>query len=228
MAMYGGKGPGLTPAMPNEVQAGALINATSTGDVGGRSTDFLASSLPSGWVQEASAPAATVVGYSSLLVGPSKTGPAAATHYLQPYTPSGNFRIEARVRSINNGVVTTPPNGVGIFVRDSGTGDAAGDGVWVGFNSSSYTLELWTLDAGVWTKRLNEMSSDSPDVWRYIALQNVGGLWHGEISVDRNWLPNDFGTYSKAFTVAKGGLRFQQKASAVSFNAACDFWDVVT
>lgn len=192
----------------NENDSTALVDATSTGDAGSRATHFPGTSLPAGWSQEATAPADSAVKYSSLGVRTT-----AATHYLRAYTPSGAFRVEMRLRRLAGTF------GGGILIRDSGTGDASGEGMLVSGDSPS----LFSLDAGTYNARGASTTVIDQD-WYWLALSRDGSnQWNAYISADRAlWLAVGTANYSKTFTVAKGGLRIDTATVSI------DLWDVVS
>ncbi|MFN2466130.1 MAG: hypothetical protein ABR598_07690 [Candidatus Dormibacteria bacterium] len=211
ISFYVGPATAVGLSSDNEGQASILINATSPGDAGNRSDHFLGGALAAAWVNEATAFAVSQVGKSSLAL---KTA-AGNGHLLRPYTPSGAFRVEARVMSPGGA------NAIGFFMRDAATGDAAGDGVLVQVDGGG--LNLYSFDGGAFTSRQTLAVGGIPqNTWYYLALVRDGANnWHAEASFDRNfWFAT--GAYAKAFAVAKMGFR------AGASVAAYDFVDVVS
>lgn len=210
----------------NEVAAAVLTNATATGDSGGRSDHFPGTSLGGAWTQEASAFATgPTVKYSAFGGGHSGS---TKTHYVQAFTPSGAFRIEARIW----GHFATNLASAGILVRDSSSGDASGNGMacghrWTSGNNSD--IVLYSLDTGTWTARQSVQFDSFGDTggnvipWAYIYIARDGSnQWTGGYSLDRtNWV--NTALYAKTFTVAKAGFRFD-----TIIIVGCDFFDVVS
>ena len=203
----------------NENDAGALTNATSTGDAGNRADHFPGTSLDAAWVAEANALAAgPTVKYSA--VGMRHTA-NNAHHRLRAYTPSGAFRIETRVRYVHS-----TSAGVGLFIRDSGTGDASGEAMLV-WMSTGNAIEVYSLDAGTLTLRGSaSVESGFESAWLYLSLARDGAnSWTGAFSLDRAlWVT--VATHAKTFTVAKAGYRLFGGGTGVTFSA--DFFDVVS
>lgn len=222
IAALGGGGGGSGNAH-NENDAVALVDATSTGDAGSRADHFPGSSLDAAWVGEATAlGSGPTVKYSVVsMVGPS----GAAHHRLQAFTPSGAFRVECRLNARFTG-----NHGAGFLVRDSGTGDASGDGMNLnitGFDGGVYAV---SLDAGSYTNRGGPIGSFAGtgigtwDGWVYLAWERDGSNnWTGQVSRDRVTWVNVLSGHSKTFTVAKVGFRLFDVA-----NVSYDFFDVVS
>lgn len=200
----------------NEVLASQLVNATSTGDAGSRADHFLGTSLGVAWSSEATA----------LTQGPTvknssfgaRIGGATANHHLRAYTPSGAFRVEVRVRRAGS---TASGFGIGILIRDSGTGDASGNGILFTENQGNY--QLYSLDTGTYTSRQTITVATAERDWVYLALARDGSnTWTGYVSLDRAlWFAS--ATHAKTFTVAKGGFRMANVGLY-----AIDFFDVVS
>lgn len=203
----------------NENDAAALTNATSTGDAGNRADHFPGTTLDAAWAAEANALAAgPTVKYSA--VGMRHTA-NNAHHRLRAYTPSGAFRIETRVRYVHS-----TSAGAGLFIRDSGTGDASGEAMLV-WMSTGNAIEVYSLDAGVLTLRGSaSVESGFESAWLYLALARDGAnSWTGAFSLDRAlWVT--VATHAKTFTVAKAGYRLFGGGTGVTFSA--DFFDVVS
>lgn len=199
-----------------EVAASALVDATSTGDAGSRADHFLGTSLDAAWVGEATAVAqGPTVKYSSV----GLTMSAAASHHrLRAYTPSGAFRIEARVRregSESNGF------SIGLLVRDSSSGESSGEGMLFMINNGSG--QLFSLDAGSFTSRQSTARGTQSSRWMYLAIERDGSNnWTGAWSLDRA-LWNTTSSHAKTFTVAKAGFRLSNEGVY-----AIDFFDVVS
>lgn len=205
----------------NENAAAALVNATTAGDAGNRSDQFNGAALSGNWTQEATAlSSGPTVEYSVF----SGTSGGNATHYLQSFTPSGAFRIEMRAWA----KTTTSLSGICILARDSGTGDASGNGVaaWYTFNAGLNSIRVVTLDTGTYTSRASaNIANDGSGAMRmiYVALTRDGSNnWYASASFDRvGWV--DTSTTAKTVTIAKAGIRW-----SINCLAGIDFWDVVS
>lgn len=212
----------------NEKAAAPLVNATSVGDAGNRSLSFDIPGSPSVF-----APFVHEVGLGGVSVGASSAAfknqvVGAVDHFLQPFTPSGDFTVEARMASFGSTAGPHPPFGMGIFVRDGAVGDSAGEGMWAGINPVTATLELWSLDAGVWTLRKSLGEPVTPEVWHWVGLQRFLGQWGCYVSLDRSgFIVGPIGLYPKALVVAKGGVRISQGGGPQPLMHSCDAWDVV-
>jgi hypothetical protein len=191
----------------NEASASVLIDATSTGDAGGRADHFPGTSLSGAWSSEATAVSTSGVKYSAL----SELRGGGENHRVQAYTPSGAFRIEARV-SLDGG-------SVGLMARDS-TAGVAGHGAMILAVFDS-VVQLYTLEAGAWTSR-GVAGGTWRGQWIYLALERDGSNnWRGSWSQSRaNWRVS--AAHSKTFTVAKAGFRND------GGQANYDFFDVVS
>jgi len=209
----------------NEAAASVLTNATATGDAGGRADHFPGTSLGGAWTSEATAETPTVK-YSSMAIDTIISGGSTTNHQVQAFTPSGAFRIEARMW------LYTPTNlgSVGLLVRDSGSGDASGNGMAALLTaqtpSSPTFLRLLSLDSGTYTSRqsINTNLTSIPVTygWFYLYIARDGSNnWTCGISYDRvGWFPT--ASHAKTFTVAKAGFRFGAALGGA------DFFDVVS
>jgi hypothetical protein len=203
----------------NENDAAALVNATSAGDAGSRADHFPGTSLDAAWVGEATALSGggPTVKYSSLGMRHASND---AHHRLRAFTPSGAFRVETRVRYIggSNG-------GVGLFVRDSGTGDASGNAM-LAWLSSGNTAQAYSFDAGVVNQRGANLGETNfwYNGYVYLAVERNGSnQWTLQMSVDRALWESAVALHSKTFTVAKMGIRLFGVVLV-----AVDFVDVVS
>jgi hypothetical protein len=202
----------------NEAAASVLTDATSTGDAGSRADHFPGTSLDVAWVPEATAlSSGPTVKYSNLtMVGPA----GAAHHRLQAYTPSGAFRVEARMRLAGTG------GGIGLLVRDSGTGDASGNGMMFDINTAGSNVVAYSLDTGSYNSRGTNgtLHWASGQFWIYLAIERNGSnAWTCQVSPDRVHWFNAVSGHSKTFTVAKFGFRHFNNLAAM-----VDFVDVVS
>lgn len=195
-----------------EAASAVLVNATSAGDAGGRADHFTGTSLNAAWISEAAAvTAGPTVKYSC--VGIAAT---TAHHRLRAYTPSGAFRVETRVRQRLNG-------GCSFLIRDSGTGDASGNGMSIFYDSSNFWT-MYSLDAGTYNSRGSvSVANGIVGDWVYLAIERNGSnQWDCQVSLDRALWISCAALYSKTFTVAKAGYRVS--ADTISI----DFFDVVS
>ena len=200
--------------IPNEFQAAQLVNATSVGDAGNRSDQFLGSSLGVQWTNDALAP--TGVG-DSVVFAQNLNGVLT----WEPYTPSGAFDVQARV------CIEAAVNAmVAIAVTDSG-----------GFGGNGYICPI-ILQTGDWTLAGASIDSGSQTIrnfstiqfwtgtatWIYIRLVRDGSnncftYW----SWDRQDWSNPR-SFNKAFTAAR--LYFVI-GNGTAATAGIDFVDVV-
>ena len=200
-----------------ENDAAALVNATSAGDAGNRADHFPGTSLDAAWTSEATAiSAGPTVKYSSLGM---RHAAASAHHRLRAFTPSGAFRIEARVRAAR-----ASGGGAGIMVRDSSAGDTTGNFVLAWILGSSQAA-AYTLDAGTLTARGTTLVEGLGSGYVYLAIERDGANnWTCQVSLDRAHWTSMVAAHAKTMTVAKMGFRIY--GNAVSFTA--DFIDVVS
>lgn len=208
----------------NENAAALLVNATATGDAGNRADHFPGTSLDAAWVAEAGAlSAGPTVKYSVV----SMTGSSlAASHRLRAFTPSGAFRVEAKIR-IAGPSQSQAGTSCGFLVRDSSTGDTTGN--WMMAHVDGTTIGLvhaYSLDTGTGTARgiaINGVQGGygSPI---YLAIERNGSnAWTIQVSPDRvSWITSVSG-HSKTFTVAKVGFRIYDLNTI-----SVDFFDVVS
>lgn len=213
-------GGGGAAGAANEEAAGILVNATSAGDAGGRADHFPGTSLDAAWVTEATAVSVgpTVKNSVATWVGPAT---ANANHRLRAYTPSGAFRVEARMRGIG-----VSGRGFGLLVRDSGTGDATGEGMLFDISTAVGNVVAYSLDAGTYTSRATNAALNwaAGTFWVYLAVERDGAnAWTCRVSVDRTDWITVLSAHAKTFTVAKVGFRTYQ-----DMRASVDFFDVVS
>jgi len=205
----------------NENDAAALVGATSAGDAGSRHDHFPGTSLDAKWVAEANAlSAGPTVKYSSVFMRQSAS--ATPHNRMQAFTPSGAFRVEAKIRM---GLGTSA--GGGLSVRDSGSTDSGGDQMLIHCNATSNAFEAYSVDSGSSTLRGSspgEFTVAQLHSGVYVAIERNGSnAWTLQVSPDRaGWLTLVSG-HSKTFTVAKVGFRIY--GPAVMW---VDFFDVVS
>ena len=183
----------------NEAQAGVLVNATSVGDAGGRADSFSGTSLGAQWTVEEGA-GRVAVANSSLGIT------TANTHISQPFTPTGAFRVEARIKVRMDGVAASS---ISVGVRDSGTGDT-GTGYTMGFGIGAGAMGAGdATGAAIAGATTISTFSAWAGIWFYMAISRDGANhWHFFASDDRcNWIDLT-GTANPAnFTVAKLYIR---------------------
>lgn len=212
-----------TSPQDNESRASVLVNATSAGDAGNRADHFPGSSL-SGWA--AYQAAATIVVGNSVVSFQSTHN--TATFYYKTYTPSGAFRIEARVSRLGNGL--------------AGGASSAGQGPYFGLMNSSngdnVTVEVSGYSAII-SKNISSSytQTDSYTVppsdtyrsypfWWYLRLDRDGANnYTGYVSHDRTlWV--QIGTFSSLPT-SMGSMCFGGYSDAgTAFSL--DFVDVIS
>lgn len=222
-----------TPAagvLANEAQASQLVNATSAGDAGSRSDHFTGSVLGGAWTQVGAGPTATSVGNSVFAV--NQGGGSSPTLWYRTYTPSGAFRIEARI-SLASVIQAAQNVTFGVLVRDTApiaadnTGNALNiQGEWT---SAAWNCVLYSQDSGVYTARGTAVPNAAAYTWPwfYLALaRNASNQWNGYVSSDRqSWMQVGTANYAKTFTPAVIALRV---ASGVGAYGSIDFMDVVS
>lgn len=169
----------------NEVQAGALINATSAGDAGGRADQFAAAGLDPKWTVYGGA---TVTVKNSCVVIASG---AVESGLWEAYTPSGACRVVVRCSA----AAQDASDLLGFQIAAAGA--APTDYVRVDMFGGTYRLS--TLDAGVFNSR-----ATLPRVTQaamYLALaRDAGNNWTAQLSPDRAaW--STIGTFAKALAV---------------------------
>ena len=209
----GGGGAAPSAQEHNEAAAAVLVDATAAGDAGSRADHFSGTSLGGAWSSEATAASTLTVKYSSLGINFTSGG---ANHQLQAFTPSGAFEVQCKVWFRPEG------GGLGLFVRDSGTGDASGEGIMTFIDGAS-ALVTYSLDAGAFNSRQSTaVSQGASNGWHYLSIARDGSnVWTSAWSKDRTiW--KTLSTWSKTFTVAKVGFRFGTGYSGV------DFFDVAS
>lgn len=222
MIVGGSAGAATRLAAPNDVQAGILINATSTGDAGNRADQFGGSALSASWGNLYGTGAAAVV-KNSMLNFTNTAGSNTDTGAHQAYTPTGAFRLEARV------LVAPVGDDISIEVTDSLTlasENAVGCGVTFGAATDSHqnSVNIHTRDTGAFTNRASITTAGAAFV--YIALARDGSNnWTAYFSYDRvTWLT--VGTWSKTMTPAYiKAHRFMHGSAAFG---GFDFIDVVS
>jgi hypothetical protein len=201
----------------NEAQASVLVNATSAGDAGGRSDHFLGSSLAAAWTTTG-----LTIKTGKSVVTPANTSSSTFLTMKAPYTPSGAFRIEARVSIGLNASVQ-----VMLAAFDSAAG-IAGDAVAVRAlnNGDNATIRVGSLplNGGAFGSAYSDGAiAFPPPSFIYLALARDGSNnWTAFYSFDRNnW--QACGTGSKTFTVAQLGFMLLYTGFA-----SIDFIDVVS
>jgi hypothetical protein len=201
----------------NENSAATLVNATSTGDAGSRADHFAGSSLGGAWSSEGTALAVGPTVANSVYGGQS-TG--AMNLRVQAYTPTGAFRMETRCWLMT----TTNLASIGLFAKDSGSGEAGNAIVaFLILNTATFEVRLYSIDSSVYTLRQTiALGAAELRGWVYIALARDGSnTWTAYVSRDRAiWAAS--GTYAKTFTVAKAAL------SIATAYGGFDFFDVVS
>ena len=213
----------------NEGLANLLINTTSTGDAGNRADHFLGSSLRAGWANQGTAFTGTSVKNSVF----SMTKTSGVGYELQPYTPTGAFRVEARM------TLLAGPSGTsadfGLVVRDSTAGGDTGNQLWmiIGYaNPTTLTVTFYTVAAGVvssisnlWVGATGDFSNGQPF---YLAIEADGaGNCDGQFSINRSmWIGSLVTTVPAGFTAAKMG--FRHTGAVGTPVCSVDFIDVVT
>jgi hypothetical protein len=210
----------ITADGPGLLSAGALTNATSTGDAGSRADHFTGTSLDAAWATIGTAPASgPTVKYSvASLIAASSAG-----QMLRSFTPSGAFRVEACMK----GMI---PNGTsfGLYVRDSGATDPGTDGILIWVDGAAVAAIAYTLDSGSFTQRGSGVDftfASAP--WHYQAIERNGSnQWTAQVSQDRVTWKSIFALQSKTFTVAKVGFRYVNTGNSQPL--AIDFIDVVS
>lgn len=212
-----GSGTGSWQGPANETMAGSLVNATSTGDAGNRADHFLGSALGGAWTQEASAATVTVANSSWVVA----TIGGAESVYTKPYTPSGAFRVEAKV------LLSADNNQVILAVKDSSSGtDASGNWIELAVLTND-TVVTSKIVAGSGTV-INTVADDRlMGRWIYLAISRDGSNnWSTYYSFDRAaWITAMGGSaFAFTFTVAKFGRR----DVGGSLQACFDFIDVVS
>ena len=198
----------------NEGQAAVLVNATSPGDAGGRSDQFLGSSLGGQWTQE-SGQAITGVAYS---VASGNLGAFGPAYYHQTYTPSGDFIVDWRGITQNFNV----GGGCGVAVCDSGGIGGNGFLGFLGLNPQP-SFQLYTIIGGslaaVGTQILQ--AETGTQGWTYGRLTRSGTTCSAQWSYDRkSW--NTAISTTLSFTAALMEIYFGGAGSS-----ALDFVDVV-
>ena len=202
---YKTAGAGGTPPLDNESQASALVNATSVGDAGGRADHFLGNALGPQWTNVLASQSQTV-GYSSLGFRPPN---GLNTVWAQPFTPSGAFRLEARVGSTLRFLNAGAGHGPNIRVANDITGaDPNGSLNWVAMEWNGSAL-LSQQTAGVYAEvqetfgRTDPAGNPGPSyaLWAWIRLERDGANnFSAFFSYDRSrWVPA--GTLARALTV---------------------------
>jgi hypothetical protein len=206
----------------NEDAAGRLVNATSTGDAGGRATHFMGTALPSGWSQTAHAPGSQVVGNSVLSVV-TAGGTAQHTDYSTPYTPTGAFTVECRARV---GVSTSSSERyLKLWV---GTANLTNTGSWAMMSCGSVSASTGQPNFAMATSSANGTAATDNAIgfgqWFYLRLHYDGaGTWTGFYSPDRTlWLTAVTASLSLTFTPAYAGFSIGEATQY----AAIDFFDV--
>ena len=194
---------------------GELVNATSPGDAGNRSDHFDGSALGDQWTNLVNAPTQEVVAYSAF----GFYHHTLPVEYVEPYTPSGAFRVESQVRVVDSGSSW----GVGLWVRDDGTGEGSGNyGVFLDstISGGATSIILWYLDDGSFVSKATFTLGGPPAGPVYLALARDGSNnWTGYWSLNRGmWV--EIGTFTAAMTVAQLGFR---GIGIIS----CDWIDVV-
>jgi hypothetical protein len=201
----------------NEGVAGQLTDATATGDAGSRADHFLGSSLAGAWTVDAGI--TNTVGAS--VVNPSNG--ATFRSIKRPFTPSGAFRAEARVRL---GHTTSAQLEFGVF--DYNTSGLTGAGAFAALlgdtGSTTTRYRAMSMTGGTQTQEGSITTiSWTPSLWMYLAVARDGSNnWTMYLSLDRRtWIT--IATFAKTFTVAAVGfVVFDTTYSAI------DFADVVS
>lgn len=217
--------------------ANQLINAKTAGDAGNRSDHFLGTSLGGQWTATTTGGSGTVSVKNSVLAFKSPAGQSCL--FSQAFTPSGAFRVEARLGSTTNPIHGAAiGGGTQIWVSDT-TNVASFNYVGVEFNlgflvnkavAGTYS-GLTEIEAGygfnAWqnAETASSPSGASPGlIWGYVSLERDGSNnWTAQGSWDRN-LWTTIGTVS-AFTFTPGFMFIQGFDNTGSF--FIDFIDVV-
>lgn len=191
-----------------EMIAGALVNATSTGDTGGQSDQFPGTVLNAKWTKSANA----VVTLKSSTASLSSS---SGTSYVDtPFTPSGNFRIEARIGGgTSNGIAvfTTSGSDTGCILinNENNQLNLYGNNI----STSEGVAPIFTSTGG---------GSNRLSAYIYVAIQRTGGSFSGYFSYDRiNWV--QIANFAEARSITTMGFRLGGTNSL-----ACDFIDVVS
>ncbi len=202
-----GGGNYVATGLNNEDQASALHNATSPGDAGNRADHFLGASLdpkwswqgtPSGWA------------YGSSVV--TAAGPPAGVHLIETYTPSGAFRVEARLAAPQTGPV-------GLVIREN-PGYPTGIETEIYYHSNAVTFNYYAPSS---TTVVGQISVGTA-AWYYLAIERDGSNnVTGAFSIDRvGW--TNLGTFNLAIAVAVLSIDISTTGQLVS----ADFVDVVS
>lgn len=205
--------PSATASNANEVQAAVLVNATSAGDAGGRSDHFTGSVLAAKWTKSANAQATVKNSVASMY---SSSG---LSYIDQPFTPSGDFRIEARMGGGSGGalaVFTTSGSDTGAIIinLEKAQLNVYGNSV---ITSEGIAGNYSGLQAGAGGNNVASIPV-------YLALQRASGVWTGWGSFDRvSWV--QIASWSEARTITTLGFRLGGGSAQPVF---CDFIDVVS
>ncbi len=218
---------GVWAGPPVEVMASQLVNATSTGDAGGRADHFLGSALSGAWSHNSSAGGITITvanSGASLL----RTGASGTTFLNQPYTPSGAFRIEARLRLADAWTLATQATATAaLYVSDS-TASLGGNGFFVITSQGTNLVGAQNVkvNGGAQTGGNTTTQTNENGQFFYLALSNDGaGNFTGYASPDRvAWIT--IAGPAQACTVAVMG--FLVGGSGTGGGAVFDFIDVVS
>ncbi len=194
----GGAG-GATAQQFNEIAAAVLVNATSTGDAGSRADHFSGSSLNAAYVQGGTAPASIAVAYDVCAIMPG----AAFGTQLRPFTPTGDFRVEARMLCRRG---DSASGSYGGLVVSASTSVLTTSVIAQISNSVAYAIENNTTDKGHYP---STGSSSIASGWVYLRIDRVSGTINVYYSQTRTgWTL--IATWAKTITVAALGWQYAQ------------------
>lgn len=203
----------------NELAAGALTNATSTGDAGNRSDHFTGAALSGNWTVSGTFQN-TGVAYSVW----HADGPASGIAYItQPYTPSGDFKLEWRVRALTGANSAAGDQFFGVVAADNSMQTIAWNastGIAIGFTGAhgSVASSISNLSFG-------GSATIIPDVrqnWVYMQLARAGSTFTVSYSFDRAIWTATSSNNTQAVTVAN----ILQVVQTGNTGTSVDFVDV--